>query len=152
MKKYIGLFLLCVISLVTNAQSVNLPMYNGGTTYTLARLTSSTVVRDTITGTATGYLTSKKVNGAGNVTIQALVTKVSGTVGGTITLMGSLDGTNFDAIATRDTRTALATQTATDGTAAYSWRLTGSDFLYYRVSYTGATGAVAYLNARILKH
>jgi hypothetical protein len=132
--------------------SVDQPLYNATNTYTLANLNAATMVRDTVTSTATGFLTSKRISGDGIVTIQALVTKVSGTVGGTITIMGSLDGTNFEALATRETRTALATQTAADATASYSWRLVGSDFLYYRVSYVGASGAVAYLNARIMKH
>lgn len=132
--------------------SIDLPLYNATNTYTLAKLQAATLTRDTVTSTATGFLTSKRISGPGIVTIQALVTKVSGTVAGTISIHGSLDGTNFEALATRETRTALATQTAADATASYSWRLAGSDFLYYRVSYTGGSGAVAYLDARIMKH
>jgi hypothetical protein len=150
-----GLLALLAISFTakeTKGQSVYSPMYNATNTYTLARLEAATMTRDTVTSTATGFLTSRKITGTGNVTIQVTVTKVSGTVGGTISIHGSLDGTTFEALATRDTRTALATQTATDGTASYSWRITGNDFLYYRVSYTGGSGAVAYLDANILKH
>ncbi len=142
-----------LMSFGVNAQtSVDKPLYNATNTYTLARLNAATATRDTVTSTATGFLTSKRTSGPGVVTIQVLVTKVSGTVGGTITIMGSLDGTNFEAMATQETRTALATQTAADATASYSWRLSGSPFLYYRVSYTGGSGAVAYLDARIMKH
>lgn len=145
--------LMFMASFTTKAQlSVDLPLYNAGNTYVLANLAGATAVRDTVTSTATGFLTSKRVTGQGRVTIQALVTKVSGTVGGTLTLQGSLDGTNFDAIPTEETRTSIATQTAADATGSYTWRLKDSPYVYFRVSYVGGSGAVAYLNARILKH
>lgn len=150
MKKLI-LILLTLLTTTGFSQSFDQPLYNAGNTYAFANLAGATAVRDTVTSTATGFLTSKRIVGEGRVTIQALVTKVSGTVGGTLTLQGSLDGTNFDAIPTEETRTSIATQTATDATASYTWRLKGNDYLYYRISYTGGSGAVAYLNARILK-
>lgn len=151
-----NLILICLLALslgVSAQTSVSLPLYNGSNTYTLPKLVVATATRDTVTSTATGFLTSKKVsNSEGAVTIQVLITKVSGTVGGTITVMGSLDGTNFEALTTEETATAIATYTAANATGSYSWRLKTSPFLYYRVSYTGGTGAVAYLDARILKH
>ena len=54
----------------------------------------------------------------------------------------SIDGTNWKAMNTPDTQTALATITATDATNTYHWRLSGSPFPYYRVSWTG-TGTMA---------
>lgn len=145
--------LVAFATIQTKAQlSYDAPLYNNKNTYFLVNLSTATATRDTVTSTATGFLTSKRVTGTGTVTIQALVTKVSGTVGGTLTLQGSLDGTNFDAIPTSETRTSIATQTAADGTASYTWRLATSPCLYYRISYTGGSGAVAYLDARIMKH
>lgn len=155
MKKFLILIvaLAAFATIETKAQvSVDQPMYNGTNTYTLARLVASTTTRDTVTSTATGFLTSKRITGTGTVTIQALVTKVSGTVGGTLTLQGSLDGTNFDAIPTSETATGIATYTAANATGSYTWRLSTSPCLYYRVSYTGGSGAVAYLDVRIMKH
>jgi len=99
---------------------------------------------DTVTNTATIYLQSPAISPAPatSTTIWVSVTKISGTVGGTITLQGSLDGTNYKAINTVDTQTALATITATDASNTYHWRLAGSPFTYYRVSWTG-TGTMA---------
>jgi hypothetical protein len=112
------------------------------------------VTSDTVTNTATVYLTSPQVNfnkGA-NTTVQVNVTKISGTVGGTISLQGSIDGTNFKALNTPDTQTALATVTATDATNVYHWRLAGNPFTYYRVSWTGTGTMSASFTAKVLVH
>lgn len=133
--------------------SVDQPLYNATNTYTLAKLIAATATSDTVTNTGTGVLTTKKVGGPnGIVTIEVVATKVSGTVGGTITLLGSLDGTNFTALNTQETQTALATKTASDASANYHWRLNSSPFLYYQVSWAGTGTMVATFTARILKH
>lgn len=102
------------------------------------------VTSDTVTNTGTVYLTTPSVSAAPatTTTIWVAVTKISGTVGGTITLQGSLDGTNFKALNTPNTATALATFTAADASATYHWVISGSPFKYYRVSWTG-TGTMA---------
>lgn len=107
---------------------------------------------DTVTNTATVTLSSIKTTPgrATSTTVWVAVTKISGTVGGTITLMGSLDGTNYKAINTSDTQTALATVTATDATNTYHWRLAGSPFQYYRVSWTGTGTMSASFTAKVL--
>lgn len=108
---------------------------------------------DTVTNTGTSYVTTRKMADL-NVTyttIQVNVTKISGTVGGTISLQGSLDGTNFKALNTAETQTALATVTATDATNVYHWRLNGSPFLYYRVSWTGTGTMAASFGAKIYR-
>lgn len=111
---------------------------------------------DTVTNTATIYLTSTRVSSTNSLsqqtTVQVNVTKISGTVGGTISLLGSLDGTNFKALNTIETQTALATITATDASNVYHWRLTGSPFLYYRVSWTGTGTMSASFTAKLVKH
>lgn len=102
------------------------------------------LTRDTVTNTATITLTSQRIPATAGaaVTIYIAVTKISGTVGGTITLMGSIDGTNFKALNTAETQTALATITATDASNTYHWRLNTNPFPYYRVSWTG-TGTMS---------
>lgn len=108
---------------------------------------------DTVTNSGTAYLTTRalKADLVHRTTIQVNVTKISGTVGGTISLLGSLDGTNFKALNTVETQTALATITATDATNVYHWRLTGGPFLYYRVSWTGTGTMSASLSAKVYR-
>ena len=99
---------------------------------------------DTVTNTATAYVTSPAIAAAPatTTTVWVSVTKISGTVGGTISLLGSLDGTNFKALNQPNIQTAVTTITASDATATYHWIITGSPFKYYRVSWTG-TGTMA---------
>lgn len=111
------------------------------------------LTRDTVTNAATIYLTSPTLIAAPatSTTIWIAVTKISGTVGGTITLQGSLDGTNYKAINTVDTQTAEATITATDASNTYHYRLAGSPFPYYRVSWTGTGTMSASFTAQIYR-
>lgn len=87
------------------------------------------------TGTAT--LTTPAVRGTDSRTtvVQVNITKVSGTVAGTVSLHGSLDGKNFSAITS-------TTYTATNGNSSFVWVLTGNPVPYYRVTWTG-TGTMA---------
>ena len=112
---------------------------------------------DTVANTATIYLTSainpsKDRVKTTETIVQVVVTKISGTVGGTISLLGSIDGTNFKALNTAETQTALATITATDASNVYHWRLNGNPFLYYRVSWTGTGTMSASFSAKLLSH
>lgn len=119
----------------------------------LRELKSSTnQTLDTVTNTATNTLTSIKMtpSTSTSTTIWVAVTKISGTVGGTITLQASLDGTTYKAINTPDTQTAVAAVTATDATNTYHWRLSGSPFQYYRVSWTGTGTMAASFSAKVL--
>lgn len=99
---------------------------------------------DTVVNTATAFVTTRRAvqERAAYTVIQVNVVKISGTVGGTLTLLGSTDGVNFSAFRTIETATALATHTAADATAAYHWRITGCPFPFYRVQYTG-TGTMS---------
>lgn len=145
--------LLIAASFGVQAQaSVLASLYNGKTTYSLANLQAATATSDTVTNTGTGALYAKRIAGPGTVTIQVNVTKVSGTVGGTITLYGSLDGVNYSALNTEETQTALATKTAADASATYHWRLKNSPFLYYEVGWAGTGTMVATFTGYILKH
>jgi len=112
--------------------------------YSLLNSLSPYAASDTVTNSGTGTLTSGVISPAPAVTttIWVGVTKISGTVGGTITLQGSIDGTNWKAMNTPNTATALATFTATDASNTYHWVISGSPMPYYRVSWTG-TGTMS---------
>lgn len=109
---------------------------------------------DTVTNAGTAYVSTRLVerrNHSSEV-IWVTVTKLSGTVAGTITLQGSMDGTNYKAINANDSQTALATVTATDATNTYHWRLLGGGFNYYRVTWTGAATMAATIGAKFYRN
>jgi len=145
MKKLKIFILLALVALagIENAQVLNFIQPLG-----------SNITSDTVTNTATAYLTTPVAISpapATSTTIWIAVTKISGTIGGTITLQGSLDGTNFKAINTVDTQTALATITPADASATYHYRLAGSPFVYYRVSWTGTGTMSASFTAKFFR-
>jgi len=109
---------------------------------------------DTVTNAGTAYVSTRLVERRAHTSeiIWVTVTKISGTVGGTITLQGSMDGTTYKAINTNDTSTALATVTATDATNTYHWRLLGGGFNYYRVSWTGTGTMAATIGAKFYRN
>lgn len=109
---------------------------------------------DTVTNTGTNYLGNLTLipGGRSSVSVVVTVTKVSGTVAGTLTLQGSYDGTVFFALNAAESQTALATKTAADASGVYHWWLKANPFPYYRVSWTGAGTMVAYQSAVILAH
>lgn len=96
----------------------------------------TTLFSDTATNTGTATITALWKAASSTVTVQARFERLSGTAGGTATLQGSLDGTNW---ATASATTYTVTNTADQSTG---WVITGSPWLYYRVSYTG-TGTMA---------
>lgn len=122
-----------------------------GSTFAQTSFKSSyDLASDTVTNAGTSYLQVRNGGAASSCLIEVAVTKISGTVGGTITLQGSLDGTNWKALNTPNTVTALATITATDATNRYHWWLSGNPFPYYRVSWTGTGTMSASFSAKIL--
>ena len=142
-----------------NAQNWNGSSGNQGILYQPLTPKSPTtpVALDTVTNTGTAYLTSLAKTGTGFLytTISCNVTKISGTVGGTITLQGALDSNTasagFSAVKTLETQTGVATVTAADATANYHWRLYGNPFTYYRVSWTGTGAMAASIGCRIVQ-
>jgi hypothetical protein len=141
MKKFFFLALLLASTLVSMAQSRE---------YDLKSVFA--ITRDTVVNTATVTWTSARIpsTAGASVTLYVSVTKISGTVGGTLTLMGSQDGTNFKALNTAETQTALATITATDATNTYHWRLNTNPFPFYRLSWTGTGTMSASAVAKLL--
>lgn len=109
---------------------------------------------DTVVNTATAYLTSDRVAGpAQTVTVQVVCTEISGTTAGTITLQGSINGTNFVALTDSTTVPNITTKTATDvASQSFTWQVTNSPYLYYRVSWTGSGTMSNKFSAKIMKH
>lgn len=133
MKRLFTLLLLTCFAFVANAQ-----------VGTLISTTNSKAL-DTVTNTATKYV-GIQINGAAEqLSFVATVTKLTGTVGGTVSLLGSIDGTNFGKA---DTTTYTPTDVA--GGQSFSWYMTPSRFIYYRVSYTGAASSTATIQAKSL--
>ena len=118
-------------------------------------LSSFGLPSDTVVNTATGYLQLRvpgNTSVSGETLIQATVTEISGTTGGTVSILGSLDGITFIALKLREVATAVNTWTPADQGPAqtYMWRLVGSPALYYRVSYTGTGTMSASFTAKLL--
>lgn len=79
------------------------------------------------------------------VTVAVRITKVSGTVGGSAALQGSIDGTNYFAISGASNLT--LTDVASQGTL---WVTTNAPYSYYRVLTTGTGTMRATVSAKIL--
>lgn len=88
---------------------------------------------DTISAPGTVTMTSAVVKGQPiSTTVGVTFEKLTGTVAGTATLKGSLNGTDWY---TASSTTYTVTDVATQGK---SWELTGSPYLYYRVETVGS--------------
>lgn len=137
------------------ALAFGVSMATAQTTVTFYQPLGTNLTSDTVTNTGTAYLTTRVLGNKANVTttvIQVVVTKISGTVGGTISLQGSIDGTNFKALPTKETATALATITAADASSTYHWRIDHNPYSYYRVSWTGTGTMAASFTAKLLRN
>lgn len=100
-------------------------------------LSPYSAISDTTTNTATSYVTLPVSNWYNTVTIQSVVTKISGTVAGTVTLQGSIDGTNY--VTVNSSYVNVTSYSPTDiATSSKLFVVTGSPYRYYRLSYTGA--------------
>lgn len=89
---------------------------------------------DTVVNAATKVTTAlRAVNFRTGVTAQAVVTKISGTVGGSIGLYGSMDGVKWNLIG--------SAQTPSDASVNYKFTTT-ERWYYYQLSYAG-TGTMS---------
>lgn len=96
---------------------------------------------DTTANTGTSHLTLPVTQWYNTMTIQSVITKISGTVGGTVLLQGSNDGTNYNTVSS--TYADVVSYVPTDqATNTKIFVITGSPYRYYRVSYTG-TGTMS---------
>lgn len=98
---------------------------------------------DTITNSGTKTNTLKVTSDYGKISIQSVVTRLSGTAGGTITLQVSNDGSNWVSIDTGAVVSKKYTYTVTNTTTQSTmFTIYRPAYLYYRVSYTG-TGTMS---------
>lgn len=89
------------------------------------------IAGDTVVNSATVNKSFSSTGPYSAVGVQAVINKIDGTVGGTATFQGSLDGANWETIGSQFTVTNVATQ-------AKAFTLTGgSPYVYYRVSFAG---------------
>lgn len=102
---------------------------------------------DTVTNAATKYLTLATSNTLGYyykvVTVQFWATKISGTVGGTAQLQGSLDRTNWYNVGSAVTLTDVAGQIT-------AFKVSDSGDPYYRVAVTGTGTMAVKISAKLL--
>lgn len=136
MKNLLLLIIMC-LGLTANAQ--------------LSMLSEYSLASDTVTNTGTGYLSVRNPGAKSGTTVQIVATKISGTVAGTISLLGSVDGINYKAFTLAEASTAGHTFTATDvASQNFIWRLNDNPYLYYRVSWTGSGTMAARFTAKLL--
>lgn len=89
---------------------------------------------DTVTNTGTKYATVTITKPAYGFNFVLKVTKISGTVGGTISWQGSNNGTDY---------VTLSTSSPSDASANYTYSvLANPNYKYYRASWTG-TGTMS---------
>lgn len=146
MKKILILFALAFSTVEGVAQqSQDVALYNS---------LGTNLLTDTVTNTGTAVISTRRLPGHRNTTTITIVcTEISGTTGGTITIQGSIDGTNYKAIPTVDTQTSITTATALDvASQVFTWRLNGSPYLYYRVSWAGTGTMSATVAGRLMSH
>lgn len=124
MKRIIFLCSFLAIGIAGMTQTGNLTATNG-------------LALDTVTNTGTKNLsigTTGKLKFDGSGSFILTITKISGTVGGTATLQGSHNGTDWAGIATA--------YTVTDATQTKSFDFDRSKYSYYRINVVG-TGTMA---------
>lgn len=110
--------------------------------HVVQNMVNSSATTQTTTNTGTSYLSLPLSLWYNTVTIQSVVTKVSGTVAGTVTLQGSIDGTNY--VIVSSSYADVTSYSPTDvATSSKLFVVTGSPYKYYRLSYAGAGTMVA---------
>lgn len=158
MKKYLIGLIFALVALSASAQLTGreVVFYNelGGTT---------NIALDTVTNTATRFLTSQKSGGGATTTsIVVTVTELSGVSGGTLTLYGcntgclktSTTASQWVLVRQPDIQTGVVVITAADaaGASLYNWNITGSPYSFYRVTYLGAGTGVQTFAAKLMSH
>ena len=100
---------------------------------------------DTLTNTVATPLVKLLFAPYSTVTVAVKVIKISGTVAGTVTLTGSIDGVTYYAISGVSALT--LTDVASQGTL---WVVTGNPYSYYKVLGTGSGAMSASISAKVL--
>lgn len=121
------------------------------------------IASDTVTNTATRFLTSEKSGGGATTTsIVVTVTELTGVSGGTLTLYGcntgclktSTTASQWVLVRQPDIQTGVVVITAADaaGASLYNWNITGSPYSFYRVTYLGAGTGTQTFAAKLMSH
>ena len=98
---------------------------------------TKTMTGGTLTNSGTTYVNQSISQLYEVCTFQPVVTKLSGTAGGTVTLQGSNDGTNFVTVnSSYASATTMSVTNVTTSTAILT--VTSAPYKYYRLSYTGS--------------
>lgn len=115
-------------------------VYTSGSTYThnaLSMKSSYSLTSDTVDNTGTGYVELTTSQYYDKISVQVVVTKLSGTAAGTVTLQGSNDGVNY--VTYNSTLSSARTLTVTNQTTNTAvFVITGTPYKYHRLSYTGS--------------
>lgn len=147
--KYLFTLLFALVAFAGSAQLTS-NSYSPNTVHMKTSLTSS-VDSVTVTNTGSGSLyvsfSSKSAK-----SIQVLITKVTGTNAGTMTLYGSEDGVNYVALTDTTSTPTINTYTVTDaGTYAapqsYVWYLRDHSMKYYKLTHAGSGTMVSRFKA-----
>jgi hypothetical protein len=153
MKKLFILLTLVLLGFTGYAQLTSSSLGNNAVKMktTLTSSVDSVVVTNTGTGDLVLGFTTKEP-----WSIQVLITKASGTLGGTMTLYGSNDGVTYAALTDATSAPTITTHTVTDaGTYAAPqtklWYLGAHQMKYYKVTWAG-TGTMVGRFKAIVKY
>ena len=111
-----------------------------------------TLTADTVQGAETIYISTSSISDAWDyVTIQALCTQVGGTTDGTMTLMGSVDGTSYVPLV--DESGLIKgypndSLTMTNG-AVQTWIIKGNPFNYYKAKIAGTSADTTLVSIKV---
>jgi len=103
-----------------------------------------------VTNTEVGILSVRNGGAASSCAIIYTVTKVSGTVGGTVLLQGSFDNSTWVTVNSPYTQTAITAPTIANASGSYVYWLPANPFPYYRITHTGTGTMVCTASAKIL--
>lgn len=137
MKKYIIAFLFVALGIAVQAQTVSKLKTTAGV--------DSVIVTNTGTGVLLITMNLKRAQ-----SFQLNFVKTSGTLGGTVTLLGSNDGVNYVALTDATSTPTITTYTVTDaGTFSApqsTTRFVGSHVMkYYKASWAGTGTMLGYM-------
>lgn len=105
----------------------------------------------TVTNTGTSACSLKVSKAYNTVSVQGVFTKTSGTLGGTATLQGSIDGVTWETVPVSLVAGGASTYTVTDtASQGKTFVVTGSPFLYYKISWTGTGTMVGTVSGYVL--
>jgi len=131
------LFILSMFLLIASASHAQTGIF--------AMTGANTLALDTVTNTATKYMSGTAKGYMKTVAVQVTFTKISGTLAGSATLQASVDGVSFYPVPGAGTFT--LTDVASQGAV---WSVIDSPYQFYRVSITGSGTMAASFSGQLL--